>query len=67
MDNIMQYTQDFFAIVGGLYAFASLVGNLVPNTKIGQLFRKFAADLQSIEKLEGGTPGGGASAAVKKS
>ena len=67
MENISQYAQTFFAIVGALYAFASVVGNTFPNTKIGQFFRKFAADLQSIEKLEGGAPGGGASAAVKKS
>jgi hypothetical protein len=52
MDNVTQYAQAFFAVVGALYTVLSVIGNVVPNTKIGQFCRKFAADLQAIEKLE---------------
>ena len=52
MNNIQQYAQYALALVGTLYAVASLAGNLFPNTKFGKLCLKFAADLSTVKKLE---------------
>lgn len=54
MNNIQQYAQYALALVGTLYAVASLAGNLFPNTKFGKLCLKFAADLSTVKKLEEG-------------
>jgi hypothetical protein len=48
MSNISQYVQALTATLVALYALATFIGGMSPNSKIGQLCRRFAADLAPV-------------------
>lgn len=48
--SVLILLQAVLAVVGALYAVATLIGKLSPASRFGQACRRFAADLQPVEK-----------------